>query len=811
MVHARVRRWSVALAAGLLATSAWGGVAVVATDGAVRAGDEVTLEVAADGGDELEIEAPAARLVGRPVALGPGRWQVRLRTPEAGTTLPLTLRTGPVEEVVTLPLEAWPDSAVALPPTIDAAVGGPRASVGVPAGARVGASEGLVGQGGAWAPGPDPFPRAVPLLVAPGDDREALPAATVVRLRARPRLPVRTEPGARVSVVVGRRSYGPFVADEGGVAQATAEVRPGESTATLVLEDAAGNVQKSEIALGGDPRPALAALPELRAPGQDRAPRVHLFGVRADGRPWAGDPPECLTSVGARARVVSVGPGRWTAVIPRVPDDAAFDVRVDCTLDGRARTTVRLPAPARQPDQLVLRAVPPELSADVPRAQLQAALETATGERLPATGITLHAELGAVEEEPGDGGAALRATYDGAGAVAAGGDTVTARWAPTPGEGPPMALVVAGAWAADGSHVRVRARVLDLEGRPLSDVAVRLSAGAGTVDAVSDATGWATAAVEARPGPAALEAAVGALVRRAALPRGGSVGAPAGASDLETRLRVPIRAGVVRRVFLTTEPRTLVLTGPERARVVIRLEDRDGNPVPDASLELSANAGVVTRPRQRTDGAYEALWAPPPGMAFGRVRISARSRDGTFSETSTELDVVPREVRTAPGLSAGWLAGPRGLSSPLLRLTGDVRIPGAPGALFVRGWAGVYGEQAATTDTSGAQLEVDVGLLPIGVGAISRQERGRLAGWAGATVVAAPYRMEARFDQVVPRRGVGFAAPGFEVVTGGGWRLRSGELTAEVGYLFLSIDEDTVGWRGPIGGFHGSLGYRLVY
>jgi hypothetical protein len=788
---------------------------LVPTEGMVHPGDEVPLELAGVGTAEPTLTATRGALIGRPQPLGQGRWRVRYRAPATPGEARLMLSTEGPPIGLGVPVEPWPAPAGALPAsrTHTLTAGGVRFSIPAladrhrlvgPEGDSARDADGLV-----WTPGPDPFPRAVPLLLDGAPDG-GLPEATVVLLRARPRLPVQTEPGTKVTVEVGGRRYGPVVADAEGVARASPEVRPGETTATLLLEDSAGNVQRSRLSLGGASRPALAALAELRRPGQERSPRVHLHAVRPDGRPWDGPAPTCTTSLGAAVPAVAAAPGRWVATVPRQPDDAAFAVRVDCTVGGGALATVRIAPPPARPTGIELRASPLPLPADLPRAAVRAAIVGPEGDRLPADGLTLDAELGALTEvEQSSGG--VRAVYAGEAAVAAGGDTLVARWSPPAGSGPVAALRLGAEREAGAGHARLHARALDAVGRPLAGVALTLRLGTESVEVETDGRGWATAALQTPAGVARPEVRAGALVRRIALPEGARIGPLPAAADLESRLRLPIRAGQVRRVYLSTDPGTLVLTGVERARVIVRLEDQEGNPVADPSLRLVASEGVVTRPRRRADGTYEATWAPPPGMNYGRVQIAAESGDGSFAATSTDLDVVPREARRAPGFAVGWLAGPRGVSSPFLRVSGDMRLPVGGGRVYGRGWVGLYGEQAATRDITGLDVTVDLRLVPMGLGAATRQERGRLAGWFGASFVLAPYRLQAQVGDTVPTRGISWANPGFELATGGGWRLRGGELTVDVGYLFLSTSAEGIGWQGPVGGGIAAVGYRLLF
>ena len=503
-------------------------------------------------------------------------------------------------------------------------------------------------------------------------------------------------------------------------------------------------------------------------------------------------------------------PGRWIATVPRVPDDENFAVRVDCTVGGAAVATVRLQPPPVLPTSLALRVSPAEVSAAMPRAAIRATLLGPGGDPTPSAGVTLTAELGSIVEfETLPAGA--RGIYVGDAAVAAGGDALVAEWSRPLGEGAPAAIELGGERRPDMDHVRLAARVLDERGRPLAAERLTLRIGEHLVEVETDERGWATAALPAEGNVVVAEAAAASVVRRMALPGNARIGRTEQDADLQARVRLPIRSGSIRKVFLGTDPGTLVLTGTERARVIVRLEDKEGNPVADSSVTLKASEGVVTRPRRRPDGTYEALWAPPPGMRYGRVRITAESGDGAFATTSTDLDVVPREARRAPGLGVGWIGGSRGLASPFVRVSGDIRLPVAGEQVFGRAWVGTYGTTATSEDITGLAFAVDLDLVPVGLGLSTRQERGRLAGWAGASLVIAPYRIETRIQDSVAARGLGWAKPGFEFATGGAWRLRGGELTLDAGLLLLSVDSNGTGWRGPVGGAIGTVGYRLLF
>ena len=807
---------------------------IEAVEGLPLAGEAVPIELLLlDGARpaaalDPTVVARAGDVVGPLTAVSPGRWSLRYRAP-AGVVedgLQVTLDDRVIE--LTLPVLLEPEPALALPAVLtgltgratELALGGVDAALA--ARLVVVATEGKAAieptPAGAilrLQPGPEPFARAVPVAVLDPDDARRPPAFTVLRLTGRPRIPIQvTEPGTRVTLEVGGRRYGPFEAGADGIARTSAEVRPGESVAEVLLEDLAGNSQRSSVALGGDQRPAILAIGRAAGPSSERGAVVEVFAVDARGRPWRGPSPTCGTSVGQSVDLAALSPGRWRGAVPSPPQGAFFDLRVDCSLADQATASARVPVGAPRPARLTLQAWPPELSAEAPRAQVQAFLESATGERLAAEGITVSAELGRLSVESATPGAALRASYDGTAAVAAGGDHLSAAWSAAPGAGPPRAVSLGVDWPAPDAPLVVRARALDGQGRALAGVPVTLTGEGVVLELSTEADGWASAAFRppSRPGPARISArAAGAERSRLVLPRESTGGVP-GEPDLQASLTLPIRAGRVRSVFLSTEPRSLPAVPGQTARVVVRLVDDQGNPVTDEALQLEATAGVVTRARRRPDGAYEATWAPPPGMPYGDVRITVTSARGAFSATTTELEVVPQVVRRAPGVQVGWLAGQAGLSSPYVGIVGDLQVPRLGARVYLRASVGLYGERIETIDeVSGAALSLDIDVLPVGLGLLARQDRGRLSGWLGGEGLAVPYQLEARYGDAVASEGVAIAPPGVRAFTGGGWRLRGSELTAELAYTFVTMNAAEVGWQGAVGGLQATAGYRVLF
>jgi len=523
---------------------------------------------------------------------------------------------------------------------------------------------------------PDPFPRAIPLGVVDRGNPLAPPAWTVLRLTSRPRIPVRTDPGATVRVEIGGRAYGPTTADEDGLAIVSVEVRPGERQASIQVVDIEGNTQQSAFALGGDPAPSMAmVVGEAWRPGE-RPPTLHLRALDSAGRAWRGDTPVCSTSTGTPLELHRVEPGLW-GVEPRgLRGDAIFDLRVDCRIGTQTRVSAHIPVDAGAPAHLGLRAYPGEVTAELPRTELQAVLENHRGDRLPATGITIEANHGRLYGHKGEGEAAYRVHYDGRGAFAFGSDTVVARWDRPPGEHGVRRLQLSARGAGD--ELSLAARALDDWGRPVVDVALRLQISPlgrqadgelhQTEPASTDAHGWARWVLPARSGLQLLQATTAMehgqdVVARVPLFPGQGLGPDPDGSDLTTVLEIPVFSGRVRSVIMRTEPANLVVgSGP--ARIHVELLDRGGAPVVDEPVELGASRGVVTRARLRSDGSWEASYAPPPGILYGKVQITARSARGTFSDTTTELTLVPRPVTQAPGLFAGWIKGGDGVSSP---------------------------------------------------------------------------------------------------------------------------------------------------
>lgn len=811
-------------------------IRVVTPRGAPRPGEVVPLWVALseDGapltGLTVQLTASAGELLGPDGEIAPGLWQVRYRAPETGGSVELSASalTQKVRERLVLAPALQPSlSAPAqVSGTVGQAVGFDVDGADLPAPEllQVVAAEGRVEsveRVGArlhvsWTPGPDPFPRVVPIGVRDHRRPADAPAWVMVSLRGRARVPIQTEPGSRVTLRVGGRSYGPVTAGADGVAVAVLEVRPGEDQADVAIADAAGNVQESALNLGGSSVPTLVLVADDGLPPQGAIPPIFLHATEADGRPWRGAPPSCTTSLGDPGGLIGTAPGSWTLDLPTLPADAFFDVRIDCNLKDVARASLRIPVDNALPSRLTLRTWPEELSGDNAIAQVLVALENGLGERVAGEGLSLRAQLGSIQVEETPGLGSLRGLYDGAQAITAGGDTLEASWSLPQGQGRPWDLVIStGPMDPSSTALTVAARALDRRGLPLPDVDITLDAGGGVVVARTDARGWARAALPGTGGaPWVVVARAAGVERRAVAFLGPGSGPDPAAPDLYARKVLPIHAGRVREVFLSADPPVLSAGGAQQALILVRLLDRAGHEVTDLVPRLEASAGTLSAPRSRTDGSFEADYTPPPNMPYGTINVTATGAVGSSAEFrgTTTLEIAPREVRRSTGVEVGGILGGGPSLSPWLSLEFDQRLPVERLPLFLRFGLGTYGRHVTSTDDlTGSDLDMDLRFFPVSLGVHARSDGRRLATWLGAEAVVAPYQLDVRLDQQLVIQGPGLAQPGFAVYGGLSRRLRVGEAQLNARYMALSTGVADAGWQGNVGGVIATLGYRLIY
>jgi hypothetical protein len=665
--------------------------------------------------------------------------------------------------------------------------------------------------------GPERYPRVALLGVHDLRYPDHPPAWVPVRVIGRPRIPVRTEPGASVTLSVGRRSYGPFVADERGVAMASIAAWPGEETATVAITDPSGNVQHSTLNLTRENQPLLdhMAAPARPGAGAPMAP-VYLAALDPYGRPWLGASPRCTISPEGGGEIVPHGPGRYV-LVPVPPQDEAFlDLRVDCSIpDSMASTHARLPMGEGIPDHLLLRLYPSALSADFPVAQVQVLLEDRLGERIDASEVEVGAKLGSVSVDRVEGGA-LRGEYNGAEAGGVGADLVWARFQRPAGSGP-VSLVRVGHGAprdvAGTTVLPVHGRALDARGRPLEGVALTLSLGERSTIAYTDARGWASAELEAPSGAmSVLECRYrDRRAREPYLPS--SPGGPLdlGLPDLRAEVEVPITAGRVREVFIDTMPAVLH-SGPSAvARVRVRLVDRHGNAVTDETIRVTADVGEVGALRVTADGTYEAWYRPPPELRAGTVQLKAHSQEGAVVG-ATKLELLPKPLSKAATLSLGALSNLGGIHSPLLELNVEARLFEEPGWVLLRGSLGYYYDRQVVLDElTGEEISFYTSFFPATLAASMRHERGLSSFSIGAGLVLLTYSTESRFGDSPGTAGMGLGGPGLSLHSGIARRIGIGELCLEGRYILVSTRAGGFDYDGPVGGIALLPGYRVLF
>jgi hypothetical protein len=842
--------WMVGLSARGWAAEA----TLVWISGPPRSGEDTTVQVMVHELDRLVGGVPpvlrfgAGELVSGPVELTPGLWSVQLRAPSEPGLLQVEVAVSDRRRSETFEVAPPRRSPLTVDVVEEVPIGQGRPwllRVLSPGGVRpedlqIEPSEGALqsvqetvgpnGEAGAllsWVPSGDPFPRVALLALRDRRHPRDTPAWVALSLRGRPRVPVSTLPGAEVTLKIGSRSYGPVVAGPDGVATLNMEVRPGEVLAEVFVTDGSGNTQHSSLSLGGDAHPVLATVGSEAGPGVGERPTVFVSATRPDGRPWRESAPACRTSLGEEGVVRPDGVGQWRVSFGAPAQDAIFDIRVDCSLGSDAHSSVRIPVSRDVPARIVLRAFPTELSADAPLAQVEAHLENGAGDRLPASGLRLAADLGKIGYSPERGSldGSVQGAYAGDEAIHQGADRLRATWDRPAGSGEPDRVRLSGHWTSGEGPV-FAARVLDARGLPLAGVPVRLLLRGEAEDAATvastDTRGWATFTIPSTRLPAVApqgteRAPVIGVARvddeeaQLGLLPGLQLGARPEDPDLSTALPITIRTGRVRSVFLSTEPRAVVGGGGASARVIVRLIDATGHPVSAEGLSLQATDGTLSSPRELGAGTYEATFTPSGRMISGTVRLTVSSAEARFADTSTEIEVLPPTVQWAPGLSSGAIFGGGG-STAIFGVSGDLLLPRIPGRWYGRIWGSWFRRVAFDEDElSGDAVRASIDVVPLGVGVYSRQPWARLTTWFGGGPVLVPYRSEVTIGSQDSSRGPGLSGPGWSASAGVGWRVRRSEIDLELTFLGLSISGEGSGWSGRVGGFAPTLGYRLLY
>ena len=635
-------------------------------------------------------------------------------------------------------------------------------------------------------------------------DPRAMPEWTRVRMRARPPVTVRTEPGTNLTIELGGRRYGPVIAGSDGSVTARVDVYPGEQTATAFLSDSLGNTQETTITIAPEPDPVLGILVDGELSSGRRSPRIYLKAITGSGKDWAGPPPECRAAGGDELEISQIRPSEWFAALSESANRAAFDLRIDCRLGAHQQAAV-VPVRRSAAHRVVLQVYPRILSADFPVAQVQAFLEDASGERIGADGVQLAADGGALEDVILEGGS-VRANYRGS--VSQLGDVLHASYSSDPGPGP--AWSVSAGWRLRGERLEVAARVVDSQGRPVANERVRVRVSDEEFTAVSDRRGWVEGEFRAPDGPVVLQAAsVLAQASQLVVGEQGAWVSP-DAPDLETSQELEFQAGRVSQVFISTEPGFLYGEPGAQTNVQVRLLDRGGRTVTGEPFELRASVGLVEPVKVLADGTYVAVYRPPSGMAFGEVLLSVEGGEGRFG-ASTTLKIEPRPQRIAIGLAGGYLQGVNGISGPCFTLDVESKLEFLDG-LFQARVGLMHWQDRATVQDSSRDNEIDVQLSNYGIGVhlIARREWEAKSSWIGIGGVLAPYSQAMRFEGADSLIGWGIHRPGIAITGGAARRALSGEVYGEVRFLGMNGRAGDIGYDGSVGGIAGILGYRVI-
>jgi hypothetical protein len=799
-------------------------IAVVAPDGPLRPGVPARLAIAAV--DELGIPASApptatAAVPVRPTEpISPGIYAYTVVPPADARVLAVTVEAFGDKRTVELPIVPFPASGLSLPPRIDAQTGDAEIAVMVtgddlpsPADLQVVLGEGTV-RAVDTVPGGllvrvDPGELAQPRAIAIGvrDRRhEERPVWSWIRVRSRTTIELHTEPGATLNLTLGRRSYGPFVADAAGIVRPVIDQYPGELAAQIVLVDDIGNETRTTLALTSTAADTLVAMAEGDLIPGRAAPRVWLYALHGDGHGWDGAPPACQTPVNPAIPVLPTGAGTYLAALPDAA--SAQDVRLRCAIPGGPDVSARIPVGDGVPVSLDLRVWPDELSTGFPVAEVEAVLVDARGERLATNGLELWADAGHVDVTSA-GGSVLRGEYDGKAAVGVGRDLLHARYDLPPGDGPPTFVVAGHGEVGRATTLHAWGRVLDPRGNPLVGVPVALSAGADAVVAVTGDDGWADAAVTVAPGlgPVAVSATAAGRVGTTLALRGGAAPGGPGSPDLVTQRPITLTAGRVDVVDVVVDP-AILYTGPHAlARVTVHVRDRAGAPIVTPPDEVTVTAGHIGEWTALDDGGYVADYTPPPGDQARAIDVTVRSES---SSTKARITLEPRPIDRSVMLSLGLLSNFGAIFSPYLAADLDWRSPLFRRKVLLRVGAGWYDTVSTVDPGVGQDAQIRTVLLPVTIGLLARGDYQGDAFWGGLGAVATPYVETARFGADA-RSGVGIYPPGLAMIGGLGRRLGPGELCLEARATAQSSPGGEVGLSGPVGGVAFALGYRLIY
>lgn len=463
------------------------------------------------------LEAPGGGATATaPAKIAPGLWVLDLVPAKAGT-LPLRAKLGAASGARDVRVEAPATLTVTLshrevradaPPAITATVEA-KDGAGAPLDAAPPVLETTVGTIGSpvrVAPGkwtarvklPEKRHPQVQIVIAtvPG----AVGAARL-DVTARATVPITTESKAKVTVKVGRKSFGPFVGDLYGEVKALIDAGPQDRTMQVESTDAAGNTSTRTVPLALPRYPTLWAKADASPAWLDGRSRVTIRAANAlRSTPTVSDPltPSQREGAGGRVRsdILALQPAGNAFIAESWLSLPAGSSKLVATADGERRElpfTITAPPPVA----IELTATPDAISAAGTPTAVVAQLKDARGVAVATGTISFGSDgiaLGKLRNAPGRAEAEaslVEGAKPGAAAVLAraggGGFRISARRALKILAGPPAKLEFVGespALVADGaSEIEVAVRITDAKGYPVTGIAPVLEAAPGLASA----------------------------------------------------------------------------------------------------------------------------------------------------------------------------------------------------------------------------------------------------------------------------------------------------------------------------------------
>lgn len=815
-----------------MAATAWGGELHVAVeDGALHAGRASVVEWAtgdADAPSDMSLEVDGAvhqRLAARG-AIG----RMMLRPASDVTEVVVSVRDGERSYTARLPVVSEPAPTL-LVRDVAAYVGSETVTLRItgdvdPRHLQVVLSEGRVrsvearpdGVDVVVEPASDPYPRVVPFGVRDLRSGDTPPAWAAIRLRGRPVVPIRTARGTRVTLVLGRRTYGPVVVPSSGEVALPVVQEPGDRVARLTLEEPNGSITRRSFPLTSGR--AAPVLPFVDGAWRAGTPAPSVWLRMPEGEEDAGV--VCQGPSIPPSQAVRAGPGVRRVVLPLQPPAEAWEIRMRCETTRGGEVTFSVPAAEGVPSGLRVRMWPEVLSADLPVADLAVTLENALGERVEPRGrvdITArHGEVVPVQRA----GAGLRAEYRGHVVSEVGEDVLTVAWFAPPGEEPVAGLMLASAGEDEDGAATVHVRALDALRRPVGGVRV----GLGPVGAeperegITGADGWATLAVPEQD-TSVHRVALWVDGRRRShaliIPEVVDPGGP-GTPDLLAEVPVQVDPGRVAEVALDVGDGMARPGQRAGVSVLARFLDRNGLPARDPRPTLEAEEGTVGPAEVLSDGTVAWTWRPGPGLRPRDVRLVARS-EALDLEDEVRVRVAPREIRRFVGLGFGVHSNFGRVTSPRAKLELGWMLPlgggrgagrGEPG-LEIGGAVGWYGVSSAVDVLGEDDGLLRMNIIPVTLQLAYRHTWPLHAVWFGGGLVLAPWTGSSRVGGVLTARDAGLFTPGVAGRLGYGTRVPGGELGFEVGVSSLTSPGGPASLRGWVGGVAAGLTYRIAY